>query len=143
MSRSRLHNDQVQKVMQNVRTLGCSIHLLQGDVCKLGDVRAVFEAAPAPVVGIVQGAMDLRDRTFESMSVDEYHEALGCNITGSWNLHQDSVGARVLANYAAGNTFLDAFDTYRLQQDLAACSFDLGVIQDVGYVAGKEDLQQR
>lgn len=162
MSRSRCYDDHVQRVVQNVRALGCSIHLSQGDVCRLEDVRAVFEATPAPVVGIVQGAMVLRDRTFESMSVDEYHAALGCKITGTWNLHQVAqerrlvldfftllssisglCGSKGQANYAAGNTFLDAFATYRLQQGLAACSVDLGIIQDVGYMAGKEYLQKR
>lgn len=48
------------------------------------------------------------------------------------------VGNKGQANYAAANTFLDAFASYRIANGLRANTIDLGVIEDVGYVAEQE-----
>ncbi|KAI1178391.1 reducing type I polyketide synthase [Nemania sp. FL0916] len=162
LSRSGHGDAASQKVANNIRALGSQIDLLQGDITNIDDVRAVFGATSAPIGGIVQGAMVLRDRVFEQMSVEEYHAALGCKIQGTWNLHEAALergldldfftmlssisglcGSKGQANYAAGNTFLDAFAGYRQSLGLNACSVDLGVIQDVGYMAENSDLQER
>ncbi|KAI0434033.1 reducing type I polyketide synthase [Xylaria sp. FL1042] len=162
LSRSGHDDEASQKVANNIRALGSHIDLLQADITNIEEVRAAFASTSAPIGGIVQGAMVLRDRVFEQMSVEEYHAALGCKIQGTWNLHQAAMerglildfftmlssisglcGSKGQANYAAGNTFLDAFAAYRQSLGLAACSVDLGVIQDVGYMAEKNDLQDR
>ena len=91
------------------------------------------------------------------MTVEEYHTAIEAKVQGTWNLHRASeevelqkqsldfftllssvsgvIGNKGQANYAAGNTFLDAFASYRQSLGLAANTVDLGAIQDVGYVA--------
>ncbi|KAH9902283.1 reducing type I polyketide synthase [Xylariomycetidae sp. FL2044] len=162
LSRSGHDDERSQSVAKNIRALGSNIHLLRGDVSKLDDVRAAFGATPVPVGGVVQGAMVLRDRVFEQMSVEEYHAALSCKIQGTWNLHGVAAdlglnldfftmlssisglcGSKGQANYAAGNAFLDAFAAYRQGLGLRACSVDLGVIQDVGYMAENNELQDR
>ncbi|KAI5862010.1 reducing type I polyketide synthase [Durotheca rogersii] len=162
ISRSGHDDARSQKVVEDIRALGSNIDLLRGDVSNLEDVRAAFKATSVPIGGIVQGAMVLRDRVFESMSIEEYHAALGCKVDGTWNLHQVSMeqgldldfftllssisglcGSKGQANYAAGNAFLDAFAAYRQSLGLAACSVDLGVIQDVGYMAEHDELQDR
>lgn len=100
-----------------------------------------------PVVGVIQGAMVLRDRMFSTMTPDEFRQPIVPKVAGTWNLHQASpeqpksldfftllssvsglVGQLGQANYAAGNTFLDSFAAYRLQQGLPACSINLGPI---------------
>jgi hypothetical protein len=49
------------------------------------------------------------------------------------------IGNKGQANYSAANTFLDAFATYRQQVlGLHANSVDLGMIEDVGYIAEQE-----
>lgn len=50
------------------------------------------------------------------------------------------IGNVSLANYAAGNTFLDAFASYRSLQGLPATTLDLGVISRIGFVAENEEL---
>lgn len=89
------------------------------------------------------------------MTHDEYHTAIHAKVAGTWNLHHAAlqeqkqpldfftmlssisgiVGNKGQANYAAANAFLDAFANYRLLQGLSANTVDLGVIEDVGYVA--------
>ncbi|KAJ5236092.1 hypothetical protein N7489_006183 [Penicillium chrysogenum] len=46
--------------------------------------------------------------------------------------------AILIANYAAGNTFLDSFAAYRLQQGHPACSINLGPIEEVRYLANDD-----
>ena len=46
------------------------------------------------------------------------------------------------ANYAAANTFLDAFTQYRHQQGLPTSLLDIGAMNDVGYVSQNAEVQQ-
>lgn len=80
-------------------------------------------------------------------------------ITGTRNLHaclpssldffvmlssiSGICGARSQANYAAGNTFQDAFAAHRISQDLPATVIDLGVVLGVGYVAERSETAER
>jgi aryl carrier-like protein len=96
----------------------------------------------------------LQDKPYEIMTVRDYHEAIEAKVQGTWNLHREAdgesqpldfftmlssvsgvLGNKGQANYAAGNTFLDAFASYRQSLGLSANTVDLGAIQDVGYVA--------
>ncbi|TVY33337.1 Fumagillin dodecapentaenoate synthase [Lachnellula subtilissima] len=96
------------------------------------------------------------------MTVEQYHAALECKLRGTCNLHHISIevasnlvfftllssiggiyGNPGQGDYAAGNAFLDAFASYRQSLGLAACSVDLGVVEDVGYMMEYDDLQSR
>lgn len=98
--------------------------------------------------------MVLQDKPFETMSLDELHSVLRSKVAGTWNLHAASlkqplpldfftmlssisgiVGKKGQSNYAAANAFLDSFATYRQSLGLRANAVDLGLIEDVGYVA--------
>lgn len=92
------------------------------------------------------------------MTVDDYHTSIHPKVQGAWNLHRASqqqlkqpldfftmlssisgvVGRKGQANYAAANTFLDAFASYRQSQGLRANSVDLGMIVDIGHIADDE-----
>jgi len=91
------------------------------------------------------------------MTSQEYHTCITSKVAGTWNLHTASlshnldfftllssisgvIGQKGQANYAAANTFLDSFASYRQNLNLPASSIDLGVISDVGYVASRSDL---
>lgn len=51
------------------------------------------------------------------------------------------VGNTTQAAYAAGNTFLDSFASYRNSRGLPATTIDLGAISDVGYLAKNPELR--
>lgn len=100
----------------------------------------------------------MQDKPFEMMTLDDYHTAIHAKVQGTWNLHRASqglqkqpldfftmlsstsgiVGNKGQANYAAANTFLDAFASYRQKLGLRANTVDLGLIEDVGYVAEQD-----
>ncbi len=100
----------------------------------------------------------MQDKPFEMMTLDDYHTAINAKVHGTWNLHRVSqefqkqpldfftmlsstsgvVGNKGQANYAAANTFLDAFASYRKTLGLRANTVDLGLIEDVDYVAEQD-----
>lgn len=99
------------------------------------------------------------------MTVDDFHQTIEAKVRGTWNLHHASqeqqgqpldfftmlssvsgvVGNKGQANYAAANTFLDAFAGYRRSLGMCANSVDLGAIEDIGYIAeqGGASLEAR
>jgi NAD(P)-dependent dehydrogenase (short-subunit alcohol dehydrogenase family) len=156
MSRSGCIDKQSQKVIANCNAAGCTVQSAIADVSDIRQVEEVFQQSPHPIGGIIQGAMVLRDKPFESMTHDDFHTTTTNKVRGTWNLHEASkihrspldfftllssisgvIGQKGQANYSAANTFLDAFARYRHTLGLRAHSLDLGVIEDVGYVSSK------
>ncbi|KAI1348370.1 reducing type I polyketide synthase [Xylaria sp. FL0043] len=162
LSRSAQHDERSRLAIARIRALGCEVNMIRGDITNVEDVRAAFKSTAAPIAGIIQGAMVLNDRPFSSMTIDEYHATLHSKVKGTWNLHQVSLeqdraldfftllssisglyGSPGQANYAAANTFLDAFASYRRGLGLPATSINLGVVANVGYLAERDDLMDR
>ncbi|KAK7910829.1 beta-ketoacyl synthase domain-containing protein [Apiospora marii] len=162
LSRSNYDDAQSQIVLRQLEDLGCQIDLLRGDITKVEDVRRVFAETSVPVAGIIQGAMVLRDRPFANMTVEEFHAAAACKIQGTWNLHNCAqeaqapldfftilssissvLGNPAQGNYAAGCSFQDAFASYRQGLGLPASTVNLGIIEQIGYMARNEDLLEK
>lgn len=99
---------------------------------------------------------------FETMSEQEFHEVVLPKFHSTWNLHNVAmerhldldfftllssvsgvVGQKSQCNYAVGCVFQDAFASYRRSLGLPACSVDLGIIKDVGYIADCNHLAAR
>lgn len=88
--------------------------------------------------------------TFERMTA-----AIRPKVQGTKNLHEyfpkdldffvmlssiaGIASSRGQGNYAAGNTFQDAFAKYRAGQNFRATSIDLGTVVGVGYIAENEN----
>lgn len=96
------------------------------------------------------------------MTVEDFRQAVAPKAQGTWNLHNAAnesefkldfftllssvsgvVGQKGQANYAAANVLLDAFASYRHSLGLPACSVDLGVIEDTGYMSVHQELTDR
>ncbi|KAI1799346.1 hypothetical protein F4811DRAFT_557890 [Daldinia bambusicola] len=167
MSRSGIGDEASARIVASCMVYNCKVTEAQGDVGERDFVRGVFESASPGIAGIVQGAMVLRDKPLEMMTMDDYSAAVHAKVQGTKTLHEISeelreqksdhsldfftmlsstsgiVGNKGQANYAAANTFLDAFASYRRLLGLPANTVDLGVIEDVGYIAGTTALQSR
>lgn len=86
------------------------------------------------------------------MDHSEYRAAVNPKVRGSLNLHEllpadldffimlssvSGVGGNASqANYAAGSTFQDALARHRASRGLAGVSLDLGMVKDIGVLAG-------
>ena len=96
------------------------------------------------------------------MTIEDYYTTISSKVGGTWNLHNAAtsqglnldfftllssisgvIGQKGQANYAAANVFMDNFAAYRKSLGLAATSIDLGVIEDVGYVAEQGGMESR
>ncbi|KAI0603270.1 PKSKA1 [Biscogniauxia sp. FL1348] len=160
ISRSGYGDEKSRGIIKQINALGAHIDLLTADVTIAAEVEKALGQTSVPVAGIIQGAMVLRDRPFDSMSLKEYHEAVQCKVSGTWNLHNAAeklgfdldfftmlssisgvIGNRGQANYSAANVFLDSFADFRHQRGQAACSVNLGVIEDAGYIAESAGFQ--
>ncbi|KAK7972314.1 Fumagillin dodecapentaenoate synthase [Apiospora saccharicola] len=157
-NRSGIDDPASARVVASCNFYGCSVSEARGDAGDADFVRKMFSSATPQIAGIIQGSMVLRDKPFEMMTLDDYHNAIHAKVQGTWNLHRAAqeinkaplefftmlsstsgiVGNKGQANYAAANTFLDAFASYRHQLGLRANTVDLGLIQDVGYVAEQD-----
>ncbi|KAL8335898.1 hypothetical protein RB598_009873 [Gaeumannomyces tritici] len=148
--------------IEELNSMGARATLVRGDVCECADVRRAVEAAggPARLRGVMQMSMVLRDRAWDSMTLDEWRGAVAPKVQGTWNLHLATLGCARLdffvlfssisgivgqpgqANYAAANAFLDSFARWRLSRGLPASSVDIGAVDDVGVVAENEAIRR-
>jgi acyl carrier protein len=92
----------------------------------------------------------------EKLSAEDYIAALRPKVQGTWNLHNHLpsdldffvmlssvsgvIGNATQAAYAAANTFMDAFASFRNSLGLPAVSLDLGAIAEVGYLSDNSEL---
>lgn len=150
--RSQNHED----FCKELEVMGCNVEVVQGSVANAEDVKRAVSEAHAPVRGVINLSMALQDRAIDTMTHEDWYTAIRPKVDGTWNLHNalssdldffvlfsstsGLVGQYGQANYAAANTFLDAFVQYRHGQGLAASVIDLGVMEDVGYVAESSNL---
>lgn len=96
------------------------------------------------------------------MSDDEWAAVTAPKVEGTMNLHAASLeqnrpldffvmfssqngthGWHGQGNYAAANTFLDAFLHYRRTRGLAASVLDIGPVEDIGFVSERRDVQSK
>lgn len=91
------------------------------------------------------------------MTYNDWQSAIAPKVRGTWNLHNELVtqdldffvlfgslsgliGQIGQANYAASNTFLDAFVQYRHGLGLPCSVLDIGLMGDVGYISEKPSM---
>lgn len=93
------------------------------------------------------------------MTFEDWTTVVQPKVQGTWNLHKvlpsdldffilfssysAIVGQLGQANYAAANTFMDAFAQYRHQLGQTGSVIDVGVMGDVGFVSQNLQIQDR
>ncbi|PYI20162.1 hypothetical protein BO99DRAFT_442447 [Aspergillus violaceofuscus CBS 115571] len=154
LSRSAGVSENDQAFIHELRLRGCAVQAIAGDVADYETVQNVIDQAPNLIAGVMQMAMVLCDVGILDMTLEDYRTALRPKVDGTWNLHRalgrsnkdldffvlfSSVGGQKgywgQANYAAANTFLDAFVQYRHARGLPASVQDIGAINDVGFIS--------
>ncbi|KAL2060530.1 hypothetical protein VTL71DRAFT_9171 [Oculimacula yallundae] len=125
------------------------------DTAALAKVFAHVSANMPPIKGCIQAAMVLKPALFENMTISEYKTCIDPKLSGSVNLQKllpktmdffimlssfaGLIGEPGEANYAAGNTYQDAFARHLVSQGQKAIAIDLGMMGSIGYVAESLD----
>jgi hypothetical protein len=154
LSRSAGKDPKTQIFLHELAAQGCNATTFAADVSNYDDVLKAVESIDKPIGGVLQAAMALADVSLADMTFEQWQYAMLPKVQGTLNLHKaleshkssvdifftfSSAGSTMgnwgQANYNAGNCFLDAFIQYRHSVGLPASSLDVGVIEDVGYVA--------
>ncbi|OQE07131.1 hypothetical protein PENVUL_c015G06149 [Penicillium vulpinum] len=160
LSRSAGKSEEDQSFIHELEAQGCQVICVAGNVTNLTDVKEAVAACTRPLAGVLQMAVDLKDRLFLQMSHEEWEAALAPKVTGTWNLHHATLqhsldffvvfgsiagicGNTGQANYAAATTFLEAFTRYRRQQGLSSSILHLGVVGDAGAASRNSRFLQR
>ncbi|TEA16265.1 Highly reducing polyketide synthase [Colletotrichum sidae] len=146
ISRSGHADEKSRSIIKQVKALGSSIDLLTADVTSEGDVRRAFNQTTCPIGpigGIIQGAMVLRDRPFDSMTLEEYHQAVGCKIQGTWNLHKAAEKLNLeldfftmLSSFSGAGRFPDSPSAAQMVTGIVAPQpADSALLRDVRFAA--------
>ncbi|KAI0172149.1 fatty acid synthase S-acetyltransferase [Hypoxylon sp. FL1284] len=162
LSRSAGAGAQDGDFANELKSMGCDVKFVEGDVARPDDVAKAVGAASRPLKGVIQMSMVLRDQNFESMTIEEWNAVVAPKVQGTWNLHNATttagadldffvlfsslsgiIGQPGQANYASGNTFLDAFAQYRNGQGLAASVVDIGAVEDIGFISQHHGLMNK
>lgn len=173
ISRSAGHGrKQDTTLLKELRSLGCEAVALPCDISNEDDVNACISAicsfyvCPKRIAGVMFLPMVLADAALPDMSVDKWRAASNPKVKGAWNIHHALMandaatwnpldffilfssmsgfcGFPGQVNYAAANSFLDAFSLYRHGIGLPCAVLDLGPIEDVGYVSESPEIQDK
>ncbi|KAL4789956.1 putative polyketide synthase [Aspergillus venezuelensis] len=154
-----------QEFIAEIKSMAASpeeitIITVQGDITRLSSVCAAISRIPTtthPLKGILQLTAVQADENFARLSKNQWDYSLAPKVTGTWNLHYASTAAKLdffllfssmssviglpgQANYASGNSFLDAFVQYRNNLGLPCSAVDIGPVADVGFLSEREAL---
>ncbi|ESZ91648.1 putative polyketide synthase [Sclerotinia borealis F-4128] len=164
LSRSGIKQSAIEAVntVSNLRELGAVIEAPECDISDIDALRNVLErcrGSMPTIAGCVQSSMVLKDTVFTNMSHEDWVASTNPKVRGSWNLHtvlpgglnffilissiSGIVGSAGQANYAAGNTYMDALAHYRNALGERAVALDLGVMLDHGFLATNDALRNR
>ncbi|KAI1146423.1 KR domain-containing protein [Nemania diffusa] len=134
------------QLRQEALDLGCHLQIQNCDVVDKSSLSALLKSCSGsmpPIKGVIHAAMLL-----------QWRRVVSPKVAGAWNIHNcvkdldffvmlsslvGVSGHMSQANYAAGNTFLDALARYRTARGLPGVSLDLGGVKSVGFVAESTD----
>ncbi|KAF2012105.1 polyketide synthase [Aaosphaeria arxii CBS 175.79] len=159
LSRSGLKSDAAIELVSSLEKKGVNVYAPACDISNDDEIRRVIEHVQdtwPPIKGCIHGALVVKNRIFHDYSLEEFQEIMIPKVQGTWNLDKylpDSMnffvilcsiagvcGAVSQSSYAGASTFQDAFARYRHARGRHCVSLDLGIVQDVGYVAERVDV---
>ncbi|PLB52311.1 polyketide synthase [Aspergillus steynii IBT 23096] len=153
LSRSGPKSDAARKLIADLASQGVCVRAPKCDVADILAMKAALGESVdlPPIRGCLQATMVLQDAIFENLTYVQWTTAIRSKVQSTENLHAilpsnmdffvmlsslaGVVGSVSQAAYAAGNTFQDAFATYRRSLGQEAVSLDLGRMGEVGIIA--------
>ncbi|RYP41495.1 hypothetical protein DL767_001000 [Monosporascus sp. MG133] len=147
--------DIVPEFIRHFQSYGATVRTFVLDITDkraLHDVHREISSSMAPIGGIANGAMVLRDRPFEHLSLEDVEVVLRPKVEGSKNLDElfhstdldffilfSSMGCIIgspgQSNYAAANMFMSTLAAQRRKRGVVASIIDIAMLLGVGYVA--------
>ena len=152
-----LDMDALRPTVAGLEARGASVALLPADVAERDELAAALakvRAEHGPIRGFIHAAGVLDDAPLALLDWRRCWTAMAPKIAGAWHAHELTLddpidlfllmssaaallGSKAQANYAAGNTYLDALAHYRRARSLPACSVEwgpwaAGMAQDLG-----------
>ncbi len=144
-----------QKVIADLNQSGVNVKVIQGDVSKSDDVKAMLDQinlSMPPLRGIIHAAGVLDDSALNHLSWERLSKVMSPKVEGSWNLHiltknmpldffilfssaAALFGNPGQSNHAAANSFMDSLAHHRQASGLHGLSINWGAWGEIGKAA--------
>ncbi|MDQ0945800.1 type I polyketide synthase [Streptomyces sp. V1I1] len=145
-------SESTERTLEELRAHGTRITVALGDIAEPGTAERLVTAATAnglPLRGLIHAAMVLDDAAVTNISEDQLLRVWHPKATGAWRLHQATAThapdwfvvfssmASLLGNpgqgaYAAANSWLDGFATWRTGRGMPTLSVNWGAWGETG-----------
>ncbi|MFE1958739.1 SDR family NAD(P)-dependent oxidoreductase [Streptomyces sp. NPDC059479] len=144
-----------EELTQELRQLGAEVTVAAADVADRGALAELLArfSPEEPLTAVVHTAGVLDDVPLEGLTPERLDTVLRPKVDAAWHLHDLTrdmgltafvlyssvaglLGTAGQANYAAGNTFLDALAAHRRAQGLPGVSLAWGLWGETGSIAG-------
>ncbi|EEA23761.1 hybrid PKS-NRPS PsoA [Talaromyces marneffei ATCC 18224] len=152
-------------ICEHLQKRGVTLRVCSLDVANMTSLKAVHKeivSSMPPIAGVANGALVVRDRPFDSMSLEDLTAVFEPKVTGSQNLDElfystsldffilfssvsSIVGHTGQANYHAANLFMSTLALQRRKRGLAASVMHFGMLLGFGFLHGqaKASLEAR
>ena len=149
-------------MIRSLENQGIQVCVAEADVGNLDQLKSAFKkiSPKHTLKGTFHCAMVLDDAFISQMNVQRVETVMHPKVAGCWNLHYLSEGIQLdyfvlyssisalignpgQSNYAAANSFLDAFAGYRRKLGLSALSINWGAIGKIGIAARNSQFPTR